>query len=186
MPPSGGSSTSKYGREFNGATTRVVNMPSTRRRLLTGTGAVVTMLSGCANFGPSAPHIAKLEVRLENRTVEDKTFHFAVETADGLREWVSQDVIADTSETIVREPSETFEPVAIHGVVDKQTARGDFSAVAKPRSAASVFVSLSDVARTKTQHSCKTQISVVEGATEQYRSRSPNRYIGTADGDDVS
>jgi hypothetical protein len=100
-------------------------MPSTRRRLLTGTGAVVTVLSGCANFGPSAPHIAKLEVRLENRTVEDKTFGFAVETADGLREWVSQDVTADTSETIVREPSETFEPVAIHGVVDKQTARGD-------------------------------------------------------------
>ncbi|MDS0252382.1 hypothetical protein [Haloarcula argentinensis] len=100
-------------------------MPSTRRGFLTGSGVVVASLSGCANFGSSTPCIAKLAVTLENRTSEDQVFHFAVETSEELREWVTQTVASNTSEAVVREPDEKFEPVAIHGVVDTRTVRGD-------------------------------------------------------------
>ncbi|WP_372480212.1 hypothetical protein ACAH01_03225 [Halomicrobium sp. HM KBTZ05] len=100
-------------------------MPSTRRSFLTGTGAVVALLSGCTAPTASESRIAKLAVTLDNRTGEDQVFHFAVETAERLRAWHSHEVSSHTSETVVTASDENFEPVGIHGVVDDQTARGD-------------------------------------------------------------
>lgn len=110
-------------------------MSASRRRFLAQTGVIVALLSGCTAFDSSTPRIAKLEVTLENRTENIQVFHFAVETAKGLRKWYSHEVAPRTSETVVRKLDENFEPVMMHGVVDNQTARGDLigSDGAEPR-----------------------------------------------------
>ena len=99
-------------------------MPSTRRRFLLGSGAAIGLLAGCAGFGDSAAEVERLEVELANGTDVRHAFHFAVETGDGLGEWVSREVAPGASESVVRK-QDGGNPVAMHGVVDDHTVRGE-------------------------------------------------------------
>ncbi|WP_135823681.1 hypothetical protein [Halorussus ruber] len=89
----------------------------------------MALLAGCAGFPDSTTTITELEVELANGTDDSHAFHFAVETSDGLSEWESREVAPKTSESVVREPPEEFDPVAVHGVVDDQTARGELRGI---------------------------------------------------------
>jgi hypothetical protein len=85
----------------------------------------MALLAGCAGFRDSTATITELEVELANGTDDRHAFHFAVETSDGLGEWDSREVAPKARESVVREPPEKFDPVAVHGVVDDQPTRGD-------------------------------------------------------------
>lgn len=100
-------------------------MPPTRRRFLIGSTSAVALLSGCTRFGDNTATVTELEVDLANGTDNRHVFHFAVETADGLGEWESHAVSPGTRESVVREPPENYDPVAIHGVVDDRPTRGE-------------------------------------------------------------
>ncbi|MFC4553275.1 MULTISPECIES: hypothetical protein [Halorussus] len=102
-------------------------MPSTRRHFLFGSSTAVGLLAGCAGFGESTAEVRRVDVELANGTDARHAFHFVVETSDGLGEWVSREVAPGTSKTVVRDPGESFGPVAVHGVVDDHTVRGELS-----------------------------------------------------------
>jgi len=100
-------------------------MNSTRRRFLLGSSITVSFLSGCAQLTGDTAIINQLEVELVNKTDSKHTFHFAVETAEGLNDWKSREVKAETSESVKRDVPVGYDPIAIHGVVDDQTASGE-------------------------------------------------------------
>lgn len=86
----------------------------------------MALLSGCAGFDADVSTIEELEVELLNGSETTQTFHFVVETADGVGAWESREIPADTSEVVVAvEPDAGAAPVAVYGVVDDQTARGE-------------------------------------------------------------
>jgi hypothetical protein len=93
-------------------------MPSTRRRFLIGSDITVVLLSRCTRFDDNAATVDELEVELVNQTNVRQRFHFAVETAKGLGEWESR-------ESVVRKPPESYDPIAIHGVVDDHPTGGE-------------------------------------------------------------
>jgi len=100
-------------------------MGSTRRRFLLASSATVSFLSGCAQLTGGSATISQLEVELENKTNRKQTFHFAVETSEGLADWKSCEVNAETSESVERDVPDGYDPIAIHGVVDDQTVSSD-------------------------------------------------------------
>ena len=101
-------------------------MPSTRRRFLVQTSSLggIALLAGCAGWNADTPTVPTLEIALENATKDAHVFHVAVETADGLGQWLSREVPPETREVVEREPDAEYDSVVIHGVVDEQTTRG--------------------------------------------------------------
>lgn len=69
--------------------------------------------------------ISEVEVELLNGRDETHTFLFAIETRDGLDEWQFRDVEPKTRTSVVMNPPEGFDPIAIHGIVDEQATRGE-------------------------------------------------------------
>ncbi|MFC4246671.1 hypothetical protein ACFOZ7_06625 [Natribaculum luteum] len=100
-------------------------MDSTRRQFLIGSSTTVSFLSGCTRLTGDKVTINQLEVELVNKTDSKQIFHFAVETTEGLDHWQSREVNAETSESVKRDVPDGYDPLAIHGVVDDQTASGD-------------------------------------------------------------
>ncbi|WP_435345045.1 hypothetical protein [Haloarchaeobius sp. HRN-SO-5] len=99
-------------------------MPSTRRHVLTLGLGLLAPLTGCSAFDKPTT-VAELEIDLVNQTSDSHVFIVAVETTDGLGEWDSREVAPGTRESVVREGSEDYDPIAIHGVVDDQQVSGD-------------------------------------------------------------
>ena len=93
-------------------------MAATRRRFLSASAGSVALLSGCTVFGEDGSAIVALEVELSNSTEEAQVFHFVLEATDGLGEWQRYELEEDTVETVVLEPDQDREYVALHGVVN--------------------------------------------------------------------
>lgn len=103
-------------------------MSVTRRQTL-GTGVLFLLpLAGCTGFGTQRASIAELEVELVNETADEHVFHVAIETTDGLEEWKSRRVTPNSSDSIVRDPGDRFDPIAIHGIVADHAIRGELTA----------------------------------------------------------
>lgn len=100
-------------------------MPSTRRQVLVTGSSLLIPLAGCTGSDPTTATIAELEVEFANGTNEEHVFHVAVETADGLGEWISRAVAPGTRDSVVREPPTGYDPIRIHGVVDEHAIRGE-------------------------------------------------------------
>lgn len=80
-------------------------MPSTRRRFLVQTSSLggIALLAGCAGWNADTPTISTLEIALENATEDAHVFHVAVETIDGLGQWVSHEIPPETRELVERD-----------------------------------------------------------------------------------
>jgi len=88
-----------------------------RRQAFLGVTALTAGFAGCLGTIRSDGSLREASVELVNADDRTRTFHVALETADGMLDWESSRVDAGTSEAAAITPDEAVPPVALHGAV---------------------------------------------------------------------
>ncbi len=98
-------------------------MPVSRRRFTFGSAVLLLGIAGCSDSTDTDP-LRELHLELSNQTAESHTFHFVLESDDGLGEWHDFELDADAYREVVIEPESDREWSGYHAVVSDNRASG--------------------------------------------------------------
>ncbi|MGQ3330476.1 hypothetical protein [Halorubrum sp. FL23] len=88
-----------------------------RRHALLGATAVLSGLTGCIGSFTSTVSLREVTIELRNPDDRARTFHYALETEDGMMDWESHRVDPDSDEEVTVTLDKIISPVALHGAV---------------------------------------------------------------------
>jgi len=89
-----------------------------RRQALLGTTAVLSGITGCLGLSSSDGTLREVYVELRNASEQTQTFHLALETEAGVRDWESHHIDAGGNEEVTIPLDGDVSLVALHGAVD--------------------------------------------------------------------
>ncbi len=98
-------------------------MPVSRRRFTFGSAVLLLGIAGCSDSTDTDP-LRVLHLELSNQTAEFHTFHFVLESDDGLGEWHDFELDADAYREVVIESESDREWSGYHAVVSDNRASG--------------------------------------------------------------
>ncbi|MFP9193165.1 hypothetical protein ACLI4Q_16130 [Natrialbaceae archaeon A-CW1-1] len=112
-------------------------MPARRELLVASAGVCLPALAGCLDVSRTDATIREVNVLLDNRDVEPRTFAFALALDDdddvkGTLEWDSRTVEANDSITATIEPPTDSIPARFYGVVDDVESTLEFDDLDAP------------------------------------------------------
>ncbi|WP_265110023.1 hypothetical protein [Halosolutus halophilus] len=107
-------------------------MPSRRDVLLSSGCVSLSALSGCLDILGAKASVREVGVIIYNRDSRSRTFNVALEIEEGVLDWQSQTVEADTEEVVFIDPPEGAYPVAFHGEVGEYQETFEFDDLGSP------------------------------------------------------
>ncbi len=88
-----------------------------RRQVLLGATAILPGITGCICSSTSNGSLREVTIDLRNPDDRARTFHYALETEDGMMDWESHRVDPDADEDVTITLDEIVSPVALHGAI---------------------------------------------------------------------
>lgn len=101
-------------------------MPSRRATVIAAGSGLISALSGCPTAVLRGPTVRDVYVGLENDDTTAQTFHFALEIDDGMLEWHSRTVDAETFQPHTLDTPSGATPIAFHGRINDSERTYEF------------------------------------------------------------
>lgn len=97
-------------------------MPLSRRQLTIGCAVLLPSVAGCSEFTDTEP-LREVYLELVNQSDEPHTFHFVLESDDGLGRWRDVELDPGAAREVTIEPESEREWTGYHAVAsDKRTS----------------------------------------------------------------